>query len=112
MPKRYEWADLVVSRSGMGTLAELAACGKAAVLVPLATAADNHQQRNAEALLAKDAAIMILQKDFTAQKFQELVAGLKNRREEIDRLGRNIRQFHQPHADRLIARHLLEASVE
>jgi UDP-N-acetylglucosamine--N-acetylmuramyl-(pentapeptide) pyrophosphoryl-undecaprenol N-acetylglucosamine transferase len=112
MPKRYEWADLVVSRSGMGTLAELAACGKAAVLVPLATAADNHQQRNAEALLAKDASIMILQKDFTAQKFQELVAGLKNRREEIDRLGRNIRQFHQPHADRLIARHLLEASVE
>lgn len=112
MPARYEWADLVISRSGMGTLAELAACGKAAVLVPLATAADNHQQLNAEALVAKDAALMFLQTEFTAQKFQETVRELKSNREEIDRLSRNIRQFHQPHAGTTIARHLLEASVQ
>ncbi len=110
MPERYKWADLVVARSGMGTVAELAACGKAAILVPLPTAADNHQQRNAEALVNKQSAILVLQQDFTPQVFQELVLRLKSHPEEIDRLSSSIRQFHQPHAGLNIARHLLEAS--
>ena len=56
MPRRFAEADLILCRSGASTVAELAAAGKAAVLVPLPTAADNHQLRNAEVFAAAGAA--------------------------------------------------------
>ncbi|MGE0762707.1 MAG: undecaprenyldiphospho-muramoylpentapeptide beta-N-acetylglucosaminyltransferase [Bdellovibrionales bacterium] len=109
MDRRYAWADVIIARSGTGTVSELAACGKAAVLIPLPTAADNHQQRNAEALLHKEAALMVLQRDFTPDRFEQLIVRFKTDRQIIDRLSVNIRQFHRPHADQEIAQHLLEA---
>ena len=48
MPARFAEADLILCRSGASTMAELGAAGKASVLVPLPTAADDHQRRNAE----------------------------------------------------------------
>ncbi len=108
MARRYEWADLVVARAGTGTVSELAACGKAAILVPLPTAADNHQQRNAEALVQKNAAVMVLQSDFTPEHFVRLITDFKSNRQRIDLLSKNIRQFHRPRADQEIARLLLE----
>jgi UDP-N-acetylglucosamine--N-acetylmuramyl-(pentapeptide) pyrophosphoryl-undecaprenol N-acetylglucosamine transferase len=63
MGRRVGAADLVVSRSGATTLAELAAAGKPSLLVPLPTAADDHQRRNAEAFAAAGAAEVLLQPD-------------------------------------------------
>jgi UDP-N-acetylglucosamine--N-acetylmuramyl-(pentapeptide) pyrophosphoryl-undecaprenol N-acetylglucosamine transferase len=63
MGQRIGEADLVVSRAGATTLAELAAAGKPSVLVPLPTAADDHQRRNAEAFAAAGAAEVLLQSD-------------------------------------------------
>lgn len=60
-------ADLIISRAGATTCAEVAAAGKAAVMVPLPTAADDHQRKNAEALEAGGAARMILQRDLTGE---------------------------------------------
>lgn len=111
MDQRYQWADLVVSRSGMGTVSELAAAGKAAVLIPLASAADNHQQHNAEALVAKGAAIMVLQKDLTVERMTELLTQLEKNRTRLNELSVAIRQFHRPRADQAIVRHLLEATT-
>ena len=56
-------ADLVVCRAGATTLAELAAAGKPSILIPLPTATDDHQRRNAEALAAAGAADVLLQAD-------------------------------------------------
>ena len=56
MERRFGEADLVVARSGATTCAELTAAGKAAVLVPFAGAADDHQRVNAAALAAAGAA--------------------------------------------------------
>jgi UDP-N-acetylglucosamine--N-acetylmuramyl-(pentapeptide) pyrophosphoryl-undecaprenol N-acetylglucosamine transferase len=67
MPVQFARADLVVCRSGASTLAELTIAGKAALLIPFPLAADNHQQRNAEALVAVGAAELILQKDLTGE---------------------------------------------
>src|SRR5262249_31352278 len=67
MARRYAWAVLVVAPPATGPVSDLAACGKAAILVPLPTAADNHQQRNAEALVAKGGAMMVLQREFTPE---------------------------------------------
>src|SRR5258708_33464750 len=65
MGERYAWADLVICRSGTGTLSELAACAKPSILIPLPTAADDHQRRNAESFVAKGAALMVLPKNLT-----------------------------------------------
>lgn len=59
MPARFAAANLVLSRSGASTVAELAAAGKPALLVPFAAAADQHQRRNAEAMVSAGAAVML-----------------------------------------------------
>jgi UDP-N-acetylglucosamine--N-acetylmuramyl-(pentapeptide) pyrophosphoryl-undecaprenol N-acetylglucosamine transferase len=65
MPARFAAADLVLSRSGATTCAELAAAGRASVLVPFAQAADDHQRQNARAMQAAGASLMIKEKDLS-----------------------------------------------
>lgn len=104
MGEQYARADLVICRSGTGTLSELAACGKPAILIPFPFAADNHQQRNAESLVAKGAAVMILQKDLTPEKLRDEILRLKNDPAARRRMSENIRAFHQPQAaEKLVA---------
>jgi UDP-N-acetylglucosamine--N-acetylmuramyl-(pentapeptide) pyrophosphoryl-undecaprenol N-acetylglucosamine transferase len=69
-------ADLVLCRSGASTVAELAAAGRAAVLVPFRAAADDHQRRNADVLVEAGAAAMILEQDLTPERVLEVVARL------------------------------------
>ena len=73
MPKKLEWADLVVCRAGVGTVAEVAMSRTPALFIPLPTAADNHQQKNAEVLVQKKASLMCLQKDFNGKVLGETV---------------------------------------
>ena len=63
MPERFRKAHLVLARSGASTVAELAAAGKPALLVPFAAAADQHQRANAEAMVAAGAAVMLQEPD-------------------------------------------------
>ena len=63
MPARFAHANLVMSRSGASTVAELAAAGKPALLVPFAAAADDHQTRNAEEMVRAGAAVMLKESD-------------------------------------------------
>lgn len=63
MPARFAGAHLVMARSGASTVAELAAAGKPALLVPFAAAADHHQRSNAEAMVAVGAAVMLQEKE-------------------------------------------------
>ncbi len=65
MGRRYAEADLVICRAGATTVAELAATGKAAILVPYPHAADDHQRLNARMLQERGAAEMILEPDLT-----------------------------------------------
>lgn len=110
MDQKYRWADLVISRSGMSTVSELSALGKAAILVPLPTASDDHQTQNAKILAEKSAAILVPQSDFTVERLKTLLQHFLSHREEIDQMGRRIREFHRPQADMQIAEHLLEAT--
>ena len=59
MDYAYEVADVVVSRSGACTVSELCLVGKPAIFVPSPNVAEDHQTRNAEALVARDAAVMV-----------------------------------------------------
>jgi UDP-N-acetylglucosamine--N-acetylmuramyl-(pentapeptide) pyrophosphoryl-undecaprenol N-acetylglucosamine transferase len=85
MPQQYAAADVVLARSG-STTAELCAAGKPSLLVPFAAAADDHQRKNAEVLVAAGAAAMLLQKDVTPETlFAALLALLTDapRRQEM-----------------------------
>tara|TARA_Y100001935_G_scaffold246675_1_gene241622 strand:+ start:2033 stop:3130 length:1098 start_codon:yes stop_codon:yes gene_type:complete len=110
MVQAYRWADVVVCRAGTGTLAELAALGKPSILIPLPTAADNHQQKNAEAFLREHAAQMILQKDLTPQSFKETLRELRAHPEVREKLGQNARKLFQPKAADKMAEAVLNLS--
>jgi UDP-N-acetylglucosamine--N-acetylmuramyl-(pentapeptide) pyrophosphoryl-undecaprenol N-acetylglucosamine transferase len=69
-------ADIVICRAGATTCAELAAAGKASIMIPLPTAADDHQRKNAEAMERAGAAVMVLQRDLNGKRLAEEVAKL------------------------------------
>jgi UDP-N-acetylglucosamine--N-acetylmuramyl-(pentapeptide) pyrophosphoryl-undecaprenol N-acetylglucosamine transferase len=86
MDREIKAADVVVSRAGATTLAELAAAGTAAILVPLPTATDDHQRKNAEALQAAGASRMILQQDLSADTLATEIEKLVQAPHDIDRM--------------------------
>lgn len=108
MEKYYSWADLVICRAGASTVAEIAACEKPAILIPLPSAADNHQQKNAESLVSENAGVMILQKDLTAETFIKKILELKNNPIILKNMRENIKKFHQPFAAQKLAKELLK----
>jgi UDP-N-acetylglucosamine--N-acetylmuramyl-(pentapeptide) pyrophosphoryl-undecaprenol N-acetylglucosamine transferase len=79
-------ADLIISRAGATTSAELVAAGKAAIMVPFPLAADDHQRKNAEALQAAGAARMILQQELSGRRLADEINSLLAKPEEIDRM--------------------------
>ncbi|MBL7668855.1 MAG: undecaprenyldiphospho-muramoylpentapeptide beta-N-acetylglucosaminyltransferase [Bdellovibrionaceae bacterium] len=110
MENHYAWCDLVISRAGAATVAELAACNKAAILVPLPTAADNHQQVNAETLVRAEAARMILQKELTPDLLEKYILELKSDPELRRKMSENIRKFYKPQAAEAVAQVILEGA--
>lgn len=80
MPKAFEEADMVVSRAGAGAVSEIAAAGKPSILVPLPTAADQHQLRNAEALQKAGAARLVLDAEMTGERLVEEISQMSAER--------------------------------
>jgi len=83
MVSEFAKTDLIISRAGATTCAEVAAAGKAAMMIPLPTAADDHQRKNAEALVGKGAARMILQKDLSGESLAKEIIDLIEKPEKI-----------------------------
>jgi len=83
MVDEFAKADLVICRAGATTCAELSAAGKAAIMVPLPTAADDHQRKNAEALQTAGAARMILQRNLSGESLANEIMDLINSPEKI-----------------------------
>jgi UDP-N-acetylglucosamine--N-acetylmuramyl-(pentapeptide) pyrophosphoryl-undecaprenol N-acetylglucosamine transferase len=90
-------ADFVVCRAGAMTLAELAAAGKPALLVPLPTAADDHQRKNAEALAQQGAARCIVQSELTPERLVEEISRLIEHPEQLASMAAAMRRL--AHAD-------------
>ena len=68
MARRFEAADLVLSRSGASTVAEEMAAGKPALLVPFPGAADDHQRKNAEVMAGAGAATLLIESEMTPER--------------------------------------------
>jgi UDP-N-acetylglucosamine--N-acetylmuramyl-(pentapeptide) pyrophosphoryl-undecaprenol N-acetylglucosamine transferase len=69
-------ADLVISRAGATTCSELAAAGRPSIMIPLPTAADDHQRKNAEAMRSAGASRMLLQSDLTGASLATAIGDL------------------------------------
>ncbi len=104
----YAAADLVVCRAGAMTLAEIAACGVPAVLVPYPFAAYNHQEVNAQNLAERGGAVMIRDGELTGERLASDLLRLVKDREALIRMSSNARRFARPDAAQRIARSLLE----
>lgn len=107
MPKYYQWADIIFCRGGASSIAEAAAFGIIPIIVPL-PAADNHQQKNAESLVAKNAGRMILQKDLTPERLISEVQSLRADKALREEMVRNIKAFYVPQAATVIAKEILQ----
>jgi UDP-N-acetylglucosamine--N-acetylmuramyl-(pentapeptide) pyrophosphoryl-undecaprenol N-acetylglucosamine transferase len=103
MPRVFAEADLVVSRSGMGAISELWAAGKPSILVPLPTASDQHQLRNAEAMARAGASILVADSEMTGVRLVEEVTRIANDTDLLERMGRAARAFAKPGAARRAA---------
>ena len=109
MAGAYKNADLVVCRAGATTVAEVTACGKACVFIPYPYAVDDHQRRNAEALLKKGAGFMILDREMTGESLSRLITELIDNPEKIAQAGRNARSLARPDAARVIVDEIMKS---
>lgn len=106
MARRYAEADLVICRAGAVTVAELSAGGMASILVPFPHAVDDHQTANARFLAEKGAAILVPQREMTAEKLASLIGSL-DRAKLLD-MAKKARALGKPDAAALVARRCME----
>lgn len=111
MADAYAWADLAVCRAGALTLAELAAVGLGAILIPFPYAVDDHQTRNAEGFVAANAAQLIQERDLSAAKLAGLLERLLRDRAQLLAMANAARALAKPDAAATIAQRCLEAAA-
>lgn len=108
MADAYGWADLVICRSGALTVSELAAVGVAAVLVPFPAAVDDHQTRNAEYLVKEGAAVLIPERELTAERLAAELKTLCAGRGKLLAMAERARLLARPRAAQELADSCLE----
>ena len=111
MAAAYAWADLVICRAGALTLAELAAVGLGAILMPFPYAVDDHQTRNAEGFVAVGAAELVQDRDFDATRFAGMLERLLRDPDTRLAMANAARTLAKPDAADVIAQRCLEVAA-
>ncbi|MDD2850717.1 MAG: undecaprenyldiphospho-muramoylpentapeptide beta-N-acetylglucosaminyltransferase [Desulfuromonadaceae bacterium] len=111
MAAEYAVADLVVCRAGATTIAEITACGKACLFIPFPHAVDDHQRRNAEALLKKDACFMMLERELTGGSLAQSVLTLAEDSNLVRRTGELAFSLARLDAARIIVDEMMSAHL-
>lgn len=111
IPAAFAAADLIVCRSGAGSVSELAAAGKPSILVPFPFAADDHQARNAEALERGGAARLVRDAEMNGERLFALVRELAASPATLHRMAQAAREFAHPGAAQRAAEILEEVSA-
>lgn len=102
MNAAYAAADLVISRAGAGSISEFCLLGKPVILVPSPNVAEDHQTKNAMALVEKDAALYVADNEAVKTLIPQAINTVNNV-QQLDSLARNIRRLGHPDAARIIA---------
>ena len=108
----YKQSKLAISRSGAGSIAELAAAGLPSVLVPLPTAMDNHQVLNAEWVADRNGAIVLEQPLLTPEILTRQVVRIWKNKELRDTMADSVRLLARPEAANEIAQSIMQLITE
>lgn len=107
MDLAYAAADLIIARAGAGTIAELCVVGKPTILVPSPNVAEDHQTKNAQALVGKSAALMVTDAE-APRKLIDTALELLNNAQESEALRANLKALAVLDADEVIAKEVLK----
>lgn len=110
MHELYAKAHLVIARAGAGTVTELAISGRPAILVPYPLAADDHQKKNAEFFVEREAAWMIEQKDLDPVDLAQRLRAFLENAGELKQRAKNMASLAMPDAARMIVDELQQLS--
>ena len=92
MPTVMAAADVIISRAGASSCNEIAAAGTPAILIPSPNVTDNHQEKNARVLSDRGGAVLLLEKDCTAQSLYTLILELLNDDQRRDQMSRDLQK--------------------
>ena len=111
MQEAYAWADLVICRAGAITVAELSVAGVGAIFIPYPYAVDDHQTANAGALVNAGAALMITEKELTADSLAKVLQDLLINRTKLRSFAEATSVFAKPQAARDVAKICIQACL-
>lgn len=107
MDLAYSIADLVISRAGASSISELSLLGKPCVLVPSPNVSEDHQTKNAMALVEREAAVMVTDKEAPQQLLTQTLQLIQNKK-QLAQLSQNITYFARPYAASSIANEVFQ----
>ena len=110
MPKLMRDSDLVISRSGASTLAEISATGKASIIIPLESAKGEHQESNARVFQKRNAAVVLSEKNLTASSLLAIIDNLMTDENMRQLIGHHARSLFQPDATRELINSIFEVA--
>lgn len=110
MATAYAWADLVICRSGALTVSELSMVGVASILIPYPHAVDDHQTANALALVRANAAVLMQQRDISADELVRLLTTFNHDRSRLKLMAAAARAQAQPNATEMVVAKCMEAA--
>lgn len=108
MATAYHRAELIICRAGATTIAEVTALGKACLFIPFPHATDDHQRKNAEALLKKGACEMLVEQEIGGKGLSNAIARLMDNRDALKLIGENAAALARLDAARVIVDQMLE----
>lgn len=97
MDLAYTLADVIISRAGCGLISELCLVGKPVLFIPSPNVAEDHQTKNAQALIDKDAALMLVESELDTA-FEKVFSNLMDSEDTQKKLGTNLKQLAMPQA--------------
>lgn len=104
----YTVSDLVIARAGANSLAEIAACAKPSILIPLPDAASGHQLANARIFEKRGASVVLEQKDLTSRKLVSLITSLFKNPNQLETMSKKAKSLARFDAARKIASEILK----
>jgi UDP-N-acetylglucosamine--N-acetylmuramyl-(pentapeptide) pyrophosphoryl-undecaprenol N-acetylglucosamine transferase len=107
MPAAYQAASLLICRAGSSTLSEIAAVGRAALLIPLPTAADNHQEENAKIFVNAGASVLLRQQDAKGSDLAQTIREFVLDSTRVEAMEKKVTQFFRPKAADEIVENLI-----
>ncbi len=111
MDLAYAAADMIISRSGAGTISELCLVGKPVILIPSPNVAEDHQTKNAMSLVGEGAAVLLADSD-VMPRLIDIVSGLASDNLKRETLSENIRKLALPGSASLIASEIIKLAEE